>query len=374
MDLSLKRAKEGKENEKDSILEDISLKFSQLKEGHQRRQNVKIKEEKGERKTTIGEKQEEEMQERRRRNLEACVIPVPMMFVHLAKTGGTSLMRAFRETFQRELGRNAVHFWDIWDPKLWTKLFAKQTEDGKTPPLMIGGHLPAGFHRVDYRDQEENAAYSYMTILRHPVSRVWSHYTYHLRRKVDPNHPYTAGKTFEEWLQTMEFGRNAMTAYLSGAVAGGWWNAGTDIPFLAARPILTAEDAPDEYSRILHLQNPNPLYNVTISHFQLALRNLKRMMFVGLQEKMTESLRMLSAMVGVAIRATTTAVASRAAKRAVSLEKLTPEYIELIRRHNHFDLLLYQEAELLFEEQSRLLRSSCQGKQIADRNSHFFFS
>lgn len=288
---------------------------------------------------------QQELQAKRVANLEQCLIPVPLMFVHLAKTAGTALFKSFRFSFLRQSNREVVQFWDAGNPDFWRAHFLKTTQG--TAPMLIGGHLAHGFHRVNFADEQENSQFSYITFLRHPVKRVWSHYTYHRGRPQDPNWIFAQNKTFEQWLASMEFGKDAMTAYLSGAVPGAWWNVGTKIPELSSRP---NPEKPD-------IMNPNPLYNVTEKHYRLAVANLKRMAFVGLHEKMGESVDMLGRLLGLKIRVQP--LLSRSIPEGPS-----PQQIELIEKYNRFDLLLYQEAELLYQQQSDLLAISCVGKNM----------
>ena len=143
-------------------------------------------------------------------------------------------------------------------------------------------------------------------------------------------------------MSTVEFGRNAMTAYLSGAVPDSWWNENSSVPMLPARP------------HPINISNPNPHYDVTEEHFQLALNNLRRMGWVGIQERYDESIAQLSLLLGVQI----THRRENFASNKIPLD----QYRVLIENHNAFDIKLYAVALEMFQEQTHLLSEYCKKK------------
>jgi hypothetical protein len=236
-----------------------------------------------------------------------------LLWIHLAKTGGTSLI----ESLRAKLPGRFDHYWENPSRAEVNKFRAS----GRIPRV-IGGHLPYGFHKwLTHSD------YVYGTILRHPVSRTWSHYQYQLNRKDDPNHAWAANRTLSEWLRSVEFGNNAMTAYLSGAEPYAWWNE-DELCLLPAR--IDGK--------------PNPGYNVTRYHYSLARRNLCSFGFVGLQEAYEESIAKLSKFLAVKLSV------SRKNKSVKKTEP-SPSQAKIIESYNRWDLRLYRLAERLFREE-----------------------
>ncbi|MDP2437017.1 MAG: hypothetical protein Q8P67_14815, partial [archaeon] len=218
---------------------------------------------------------------------------------------------------------------------------------GGRNPFSLFGHMSHGFASMlfprELRDEQENVHYAYATMLRHPVDRTWSHFQYHKMRPKDPNHRFAEGKTLEQWLKSVEFGRNHMTAFLSGAIPGSWYNEGDpSIPMLPGRP-----EAP---SAAL----PNPEYEVTEAHYQLALRNLRRMLWVGVQEHYVESLYQLEFLMGIRGEEV---FSQRANNQNLHKGSLTDVDRDLIVAQNKYDILLYREAYRMFLEQREILSS-----------------
>jgi hypothetical protein len=276
--------------------------------------------------------------ERRATIVQAGQLPLPFMFVHLPKTGGSSLVKTLNRYSEDILQRPLVHFWTVPAPvdvptELTTKIHFKW-------PTGIFAHIPYGFHKLlFYHDTEENLSYSYLTILRHPVARVWSHYRYHHDRTGDPNHKWTKDRGFGDWLRTLEFGNNYMTAFLSGAIADAWYNR-HELQAVMLPPIDPS--APQ----------PLPVYNVTETHFQIALANLRKMAWVGIYEEFDASLCQLFYLLG-----------SEHCYGCGSLNlnfyrpELPRQWEALILEYNRFDLLLYEAALAMFEEQNNWLHS-----------------
>ena len=151
----------------------------------------------------------------------------PLLFIHVPKTGGTTLGNVFGNNMQRINRDDHSHekhdktiYKHFWSPFDLTRAFLSSR---RKQIWMIFGHLPHGFHKlflngddwanhIEYdvngklinpknnksikkeEKQNENAIenknktavlwqtrinYTYATFLRHPVSRVKSHYYYH---------------------------------------------------------------------------------------------------------------------------------------------------------------------------------------------------
>ena len=151
---------------------------------------------------------------------------------------------------------------------------------------------------------------------------------------------FAVGKSLHQWLSSVEFGRDAMTSYLSGAAPIAWYNFDhADIPILPTRP-----ENPNP-------ANPNPDYNVTEVHYQLALKNLQRMVWVGLTERFPQSICQLQFLLGYRENF----FSIRPANRNVKKMPISEGDRKLIVEYNNYDMMLYNEAQRLFQEQTETL-------------------
>jgi len=192
-------------------------------------------------------------------------VPDPYLFVHIAKTAGTSLVKGIGYAPEVEFS----HFWHR-DEKTVRVVTAKKIPEGKVH--IVGGHLCHGIHRWWESENRTLSDYTYFTFLRDPIKRVMSHYRYHLNPR-DPSHELTEGRTFVEWATQIRFAQNVMTAYMAGSEHYAWWNEG-HVPLLPK-------------------QEPFPGYVLTEQHYRIARRNLITSI-VGLQEDFDESVRLLN--------------------------------------------------------------------------------
>ena len=126
-------------------------------------------------------------------------LPPPYIFVHIPKTGGTTLTQIVRQNF------DANDFGHYWEPPPATR----RREVARQKCII--GHLPHGIHEA-----MSWPAATYLTVLRNPLERVVSHYGYHLAETLDPQHRLAAEHSFEEWLDAQPDARNLMVQFLSG--------------------------------------------------------------------------------------------------------------------------------------------------------------
>jgi hypothetical protein len=101
-----------------------------------------------------------------------------MIFLHIPKTGGTTVFHIVQENFDP----NTVFVTYANPQQRSFDEYIAQPMDNKPEIRVVFGHMNFGMHR------HLQVPFSYATILRHPVDRMISHYYYILR--CQPNHPY----------------------------------------------------------------------------------------------------------------------------------------------------------------------------------------
>lgn len=118
---------------------------------------------------------------------------IALIFMHIPKTGGMSLRNMLFEHFSEE--EVYLHYPTEGRP-----------EPPKNPPKLISGHFYYGIHR-----QFEPFSYSYVTIVRHPLERLVSHYRYIFPQLKHP-------PSFSSFIETERL-RNLQTKYVAGGSA-----------------------------------------------------------------------------------------------------------------------------------------------------------
>lgn len=262
----------------------------------------------------LEEEEELRMLQQRRSMLDSALllsVPLakPYFFVHLAKTGGTSLITSVQSSLPR---LNNLHFWRTPPEETAREAIApflasaagEEGAAGKRKLEVLMGHVSYGAHEWWPRE-EPLAKYTYFTILRNPVDRVVSHYRYHLSNAADPNHKHAIGRSLSQWVKDVKFGQNAMTAFLSGYQHSDWWNDGDpELPLMRKAVVLPEDEwrqsdglvwpGEDEErgSNCTALRDEN--YRVTYGHYKKARRNLLTML-VGIQEEYDTSIEHFNA-------------------------------------------------------------------------------
>lgn len=258
---------------------------------------------------------------------------LPILWMHIPKTGGTSLACYLKMQFPHEAW---AHYWSKPNPRanLAVDVANKQC---------IFGHLPFGFHRW-----LTSHSFTYATVLRNPMERVLSHYYYHKYNVADPWHHVTLNRTLIEWVKISDFANNFQTQFLAGC--GAWWNY-YDYPMTMLPP---------RSRRNGYLQPRN--LNVSEDIFALAVTNLEKYFgFIGLQGRYEETLVLMESSLGISdpLRSRWRWDAAEDLRCShqkensfrPSIESLTAEEIEIIRQYNQWDLMLFDIGAAVFNKQ-----------------------
>ena len=233
---------------------------------------------------------------------------------------------------------------------------------------MIFGHLPYGVHKVFIHKKDRHRTiwtksqlmnmnstqnilwinklnYTYATVVRHPLSRVKSHFHFHRVTRVDPNHRWTKGKDLKDWVGFMEDSKDCTVVHIAGVHSKAYWNYNDD-----------------NIGRLLpgrsEKQSPRKDWIVTYEHYKIARWNLMNMGWVGIFDKLQRSVDQLKYFWG--LPATKISVKNRNIKNPNA--GLSEEERQKILEFNPGDTWLYELAVVLNEQQELVLR--CLGYSI----------
>jgi len=226
----------------------------------------------------------------------------PVVFVHIQKTGGMSLVTMMRRQFpsERILRVNGTL-------RFATAQLSALPECRIAHLRFIYGHVPFGLH-----DCLPHSAAAYVTLLRNPVDRMVSIYYYALRRP--------------EWALSGEIKRRRLSLheFAMSDVAAEFNNGQTRM--------LSGADDPIDSSVALE----KALKSLT-SHFLVA----------GLTERLDESVLLFRKLLGwrrVFYQK------KNVNRHRIRLEDISKGTIAAIERHNTLDLELYESARKHFDE------------------------
>ncbi len=229
----------------------------------------------------------------------------PLIFLHIPKAAGTTLKYVFAKNF----GKHAIVRLYV-DPSVREQVLKQRIAASPAPVKLIEGHFPFGIDQL----LPEGERLSYLSFVRHPVSRLHSFYHY---IRTTPEHYYhrtlvEQNLSFEQFLGDPE---------------------SPEVFSQQTRLFAGCRTAPQEVSE---------------HDLELARNNIRnRFLFVGLQEKFDESLVLLKLILGL------NKINYVSLNRNVSKPRrpLSKEAEALIRQTNRYDLALYEFIEELFAEQ-----------------------
>ncbi len=220
-----------------------------------------------------------------------------MIFLHIPKTAGTTLNRIIEWQYNPA----AIFTIDPHRFRATAARFKTFSEERRRRFRAVRGHLFYGIH--DYLPQGA----TYITMLREPVSRLFSSYYFILRRPLHPLHAKIKGEGLgvEELIRLTPHRQNLQCRSIAGV---------GDVGPCDERTLETAK------------------------------QNLRRSFSViGLSERFEDSLLLLMVEFGWRVPF----YANR--KVAKARPKPDPRLAELIRQHNQFDVELYDFGKKLFE-------------------------
>ncbi|HEY3128872.1 MAG TPA: sulfotransferase family 2 domain-containing protein [Acidobacteriota bacterium] len=239
-----------------------------------------------------------------------------LIFLHIPKTAGTTLNRIIEWQY------NPVSIFTV-DPhriRATAARFKRFSEQRRRRFRVVRGHLLYGIH--EFLPQGA----TYITMLRDPVARLLSTYSFILRRPLHPLHrKLKAGRLgVEDLIRMTPHRQNLQCRFISGIGTGG---------------------------------------NCDERVLEVAKENLTRAFrVVGLCEQFQESLCLMMAAFGWKVPFYDS---WKVAKTRPSIE---PDVIDVIREHNRLDVELYDFAKKLFEENLRS-NSSAISEGLATFNS-----
>jgi Sulfotransferase family len=237
--------------------------------------------------------------------------PGPVGLLHIPKTAGTTL----RRVLERQVRPRPTY--EVYRGKEWEELSRISSEQRQRIGLFVG-HMR--FVSVAAFPPETRM----VTVLRHPVDRVTSHYYW---ARAWPH------VQFHDEAQELSLSR-----YVSSAVDRDLWNGQTYL--LSSLP---ASHEPDAFTR------SRPHGDLTEHHLAEAKRNLReRFVAVGVSEEFETSLAMILCRLGLS--------PCRYTDRNVTPDRRTrttqdPAELEAVYEHNALDLRLYEYAVEMFQKQ-----------------------
>ena len=181
--------------------------------------------------------------------------------------------------------------------------------------------------------------YTYSTVVRHPLERVKSHFYFHRSMKTDPNHKWARNRDLADWVGMMEDSKDCSVAHIAGVHAKSWWNEGDG----AVGPLLPYRD--DKMAVRMD-------WIVTWDHYLMARRNLIGMGWVGVFERLQESVDQLTHFWGM--ERTKLRVKNRNGRKPEGA--LSQEEIDKIIAFNMGDVFLHELALVLFQQQELALK------------------
>ncbi len=257
-----------------------------------------------------------------------------LIFIHLYKTGGTTLNRIIEWEYKMSKICSVEPTW--WQ---WSYQRIRRWSPGRLGKMEVfKGHMPFGLHRLIPRPA------NYITVLREPIERAISDYYFARRFKPHRHHRASLQLSLEEFfLQKHE--HNLQSRILAGPNSHELFPSTCDADTLAA--------AKDNLAR--------------------------RFIVVGLTERFDETLALLKARLGWEVRRYRS---FRVADNRVAQHQIADKTLALIHEKERFDIALYDYATLLFEKAiaahreavEAMLPSIRSAKEMTSLDARYYFA
>ena len=228
-------------------------------------------------------------------------------------------------------------------------------------PQVVYGHLGYGFDALFLTPDEiqrlgnhsdhsftwkPRVNFTYITILRNPMTRVPSHYYYQKKGYRDENHLWTVQRDLFGWIGWFEESEDCMAQFLSGCHQRAWFAKEYPSifePELKPWPRRTAKQSPNVFKGM----------KVTVDQYKIARRHLMEMPWVGLTEYMTESVEQLKVFWGIR---------SKEGDRKENVNHSKPKkpisqnIKDKIVKFNRYDLALWDLGYVLYLQQQLVIK------------------
>ena len=235
-------------------------------------------------------------------------------FLHIRKTGGTSLLKTIKRS---PLASRVIHI-KGFQTYFYDSLFKPQESQESS---IIQTHSYYGIHSMNWKHLLNSQKYTYITLLRDPIERAISYYFYVKRDRPEryENGLYKTAKKYniEDFYRLPKMD-NGQTRILSGL--------------------------PSKYFESCH---PWLL--------KQAQKNLTNgFTAIGITERFAETLELIKQTFDWPLK--NQAIRAKHNKNKPKRESLSPQVIQALRETHQLDLELYQFAQELFEKQLKAIK------------------
>jgi len=231
-----------------------------------------------------------------------------LIFLHIPKAAGTTLYGIIEHQFPH----NAIFTIGGVNIQKSINEFKNLPKKERQKIRCLRGHMPFGLH--NYWTQSA----IYITLLRHPVARIISHYYYVLRT---PGH-YLHNKVTSK--------KMSLSDYVDSGVSPELTNGQTRL-----------------ISGVEKVDSVNGNEPVSADILEVAKRNLNHFAAVGLSERFDESLILFKRLLGWK---NIFYVEQNVTRSRPSIQEISRQTIRIIENHNKLDLELYEFAKQKFEQ------------------------
>lgn len=257
--------------------------------------------------------------------------PVPIYFLHIPKTAGSTLNSFFKKIYPEEL---VFPYWG------WHQIIQIPLDELSRYQIFTG-------HFYTYFEKLANTRLRYITFLRDPIERALSHYGHIVRDTTHYLHKHALSLgSFSAYIRD-ERVRFTIANFQVRALA-----LDAD-PFSIASTLTQEQLESYELERILEsMQSDHSDEDLLIT----AKQNLDQFCFIGVTERFEESLELLCHIFGWPIPSEIQS--ANVNNDRVTKEKISEEDISLLIELNRADIELYKYAKNIFETNLKQMKNS----------------